>query len=297
MTAVLALSAVLLGLFGWWYLRGLHRLRDHPQGRRSQGWRPWLLAAALVVTVAVTAPPLGELLEERLSTHMTQHMVLIVVSAPLLALAAPGRPVLAGMPRALRSRLVRLGRRLPLGGLLTPHFAWAAHIGLLWAWHMPAAYDAALREELLHYLEHACFLGTAWLFWWHLATLSRHRLRGPVALLYVVAAIPPGAALGALLTFPDHALYPVQAAHALAAGINPLTDQRIGGLVMWVPLDLVYMALAVGLFLRWFRRLEREQGSADPLPVVPDPLPADRLAGQSTSSRPVAGPSHEMEAS
>jgi cytochrome c oxidase assembly factor CtaG len=285
MRVVLALSAGLLVLFGWWYLRGLRRVRDHQQGRRSQRWRPWLLLAALVVTVAVTAPPLGEILEERLSTHMTQHMVLIMVAAPLLALSAPAQPLLAGMPRALRSRVVRLGRRLPLGGLLTPHFAWAAHIGLLWAWHMPAAYDAALRDELLHYLEHACFLGTAWLFWWHLATLTRHRLRGPVALLYVVAAIPPGAALGALLTFPDHALYPAQAAHALAAGINPLLDQRIGGLVMWVPLDLAYMALAVWLFLRWFRSLEREQGGGDPLPVVPDPIPGDPVAGPSTRWR------------
>lgn len=283
MMAALAPSAGLLVLFGWWYLRGLHRVRGHPQGRRSQRWRPWLLGAALLVTVAVTAPPLGEVLEERLSTHMTQHMVLIMVAAPLLALAAPGRPVLAGMPRALRSRLVRLGHRLPLGGLLTPHFAWAAHIGLLWAWHMPAAYDAALHDDLLHYLEHACFLGTAWLFWWHLATVTRHRLRGPVALLYVVAAIPPGAALGALLTFPDHALYPAQAAKALASGINPLADQRIGGLVMWVPLDLAYMALAVWLFLRWFRRLEREQGGREALPVVPDPIPGDSFAGPSAT--------------
>jgi len=274
MTLALALTAGIAVLFGWWYVRGLLSLRTHPQGRRAQRWRPWLLLVAVVITVLVTAPPLGELLEERLSTHMVQHMILIMVSAPLLALAAPGRPLLAGMPRALRARLVRVARRLPLGGLLTPHFAWAAHIALLWAWHMPAAYDAALRNELVHYAEHACFLGTAWLFWWHLATVTRHRLRGPVALLYVVAAVPPGAALGALLTFPDHPLYPLQAAHALAAGVNPLTDQRIGGIVMWVPLDLAYMALAVWLFLRWFRTLDREQRS-EVLPVEPGPLPGD----------------------
>ena len=274
MRVVLALTAGLSLLLGWWYVRGLLRVRTHPQGRRAQRWRPWLLASAVVVTVLVTAPPLGELLEERLSTHMAQHMALIMVSAPLLALAAPGRPLLAGMPRSLRAGLVRIARRLPLGGLLTPHFAWAAHIGLLWAWHMPAAYDAALRDELVHYLEHACFLGTACLFWWHLATVTRHRLRGPVALLYVVAAVPPGAALGALLTFPNHALYPVQAAHALASGMNPLADQRIGGIVMWVPLDLAYMALAVWLFLRWFRKLERDQ-EKEALPVVPGPVPGE----------------------
>lgn len=274
MTLVLALTAGITLLLGWWYVRGLLSVRAHQQGRRAQRWRPWLLASALVITVLATAPPLGELLEERLSTHMVQHMILIMVSAPLLALAAPGRPLLAGMPRALRARLVRTARRLPLGGLLTPHFAWAAHIGLLWAWHMPAAYDAALRDEVVHYAEHACFLGTAWLFWWHLATVTRHRLRGPVALLYVMAAVPPGAALGALLTFPNHPLYPLQAAQALAAGMNPLTDQRIGGIVMWVPLDLAYMALAVWLFLRWFRTLDREQQS-EVLPAEPGPMPGE----------------------
>jgi cytochrome c oxidase assembly factor CtaG len=274
MRVVLALTAALSLLSGWWYVRGLLRVRAHPQGRRAQRWRPWLLASAVVITVLVTAPPFGEILEERLSTHMVQHMVLIMVSAPLLALAAPGRPLLAGMPRRLRARLVRVGRGLPLGWLLTAHFAWAAHIGLLWAWHMPEAYDAALRHELVHYVEHACFLATAWLFWWHLATVTRHRLRGPVALLYVMAAVPPGAALGALLTFPDHPLYPLQAARALAAGFNPLTDQRIGGIVMWVPLDLAYMALAVWLFLRWFRTLERDQ-QAEALPVRPSPFPGD----------------------
>jgi putative membrane protein len=274
MTALLSVSIALSVVFGWWYVRGLIRVRRHPQGRRAQRWRPWLLLLAVVITVVVTAPPLGELLERRLSTHMVQHIVLIMVSAPLLALAAPGRPLLAGMPRTLRAGVVRTTRRLPLGGLLTPHFAWAAHIALLWAWHMPAAYDAALRNDSVHYLEHACFLGTAWLFWWHLATVTRHRLRGPVALLYVIAAVPPGAALGALLTFPDHVLYPVQAAHALASGVNPLADQRIGGIVMWVPLDLAYMALAVWLFLRWFGQLDREERK-EALPVIPGPVPGE----------------------
>ncbi len=245
------------------YVRGLMVVRRHPQGRRWPWWRTAALAAAVVVTLVVTVSPVGEELETRLSTHMVQHMVLILVSAPLLALAAPGQPVLVGMPRPLRSAVVGVRRRLPLASVTGPHAAWALHIAALWAWHLPAAYDAALRSESVHLVEHACFLSTAWLFWWHLATIGRRRLRGPVALLYVVAAVPPGAALGAVLTFASRPLYPVQAAHAAASGINPVTDQRIGGLVMWVPLDFAYLALAVGLFAAWLTLMGRRWPEPD----------------------------------
>ncbi|MGN6130408.1 MAG: cytochrome c oxidase assembly protein [Nocardioidaceae bacterium] len=239
------------------YARGVVRMRTHPQGRRRQrAWRPAAMAAGVVSLLVVTLPPLGELLEQRLATHMVQHIVMIMVSAPLFALATPGQPLLAGMPAAVRRPLVRLGHRLPGAVLLAPGVAWVLHIAALWAWHMPAAYDLALDSELVHLCEHACFLLTAWVFWWHLATVAQRRLRGPAALLYVVAAVPPGAALGAMLTFPEHPLYPAQAAHAAASGINPMLDQRIGGLVMWIPLDLVYLAIAVLLMGRWFKSMD-----------------------------------------
>jgi cytochrome c oxidase assembly factor CtaG len=210
-----------------------------------------------VLTVVVVAgSPLGELLEERLSTHMAQHLVLMLVAAPLFAFAAPGQPLLAGLPPTVRRPLVRLGHRLPLRGLLAPHLAWAGYIAGLWAWHLPVAYDAALHSEATHLLEHATFLVTAWLFWWHLATVSRRRMRGIPAALYLVAAIPPGAALGAVLTFPNHPLYPAQAALAVAAGVDPLRDQRIAGLVMWVPLDFAFILVAVLLLARWLHQLE-----------------------------------------
>jgi len=269
-------SVLLLGC----YLRGLVRVRRHPQGRRRQrAWRPLALTASVVSLLVVTLPPLGEVLEQRLATHMVQHIVMIMVSAPLLALAAPGQPTLAGMPGPVRRPLVRLGHRLPGAVLLAPGLAWVLHVAALWAWHMPAAYDAALDSELVHLCEHACFLLTAWVFWWHLATVAQRRLRGPAALLYVVAAVPPGAALGAMLTFPQHPLYPAQAAHAAASGINPLLDQRIGGLVMWIPLDLVYLAIAVLLMGRWFRSMDALWRPSLETDLPRDAVPAAEVQG------------------
>lgn len=237
------------------YLRGLRRVLRHPQGRRRHLRRAWAAGAGVLTVVVICSPPVGARLEQRLSTHMVQHLVLIMISAPLLAYASPGQPLLAGVPTAVRRRMVRLGRRLPVGVLLTPHLAWGAHIAALWLWHLPTAYDAAVRSESLHLVEHACFLSTAWLFWWHLATLTRHRLRGVPAALYLLAAIPPGAALGAVLTFPNHPLYPLQARHAAQTGTDPLLDQRIGGLVMWIPLDFAYLAVVVWLLARWLRSM------------------------------------------
>jgi cytochrome c oxidase assembly factor CtaG len=238
------------------YVRGLVVLRRHAQGRRRQHGRPWALVAGVLVVVVFTATPLGELLEHRMWTHMTQHVVLIMVAGPLLAFSAPGPVLLAGLPAGARRPLVRFFHHLPVAAVLSAPVAWILQVAAMWVWHLPAAYDLAVENELAHVLEHGCFLLTAWLFWWHLLSPSRRRLHGIPAVFYLAASVPPGAALGAVLTFPQHALYPAQAHLAAEAGIDPLLDQRIAGLVMWVPLDFAYLVLAVVLFARWLPTLE-----------------------------------------
>jgi putative membrane protein len=259
-------AAGALLLLGVAYVAGLRRLLRHPHAARHR-WRAVYLGSAVLLMVALTGPPLGEILEERLATHMVQHVAIVVLVAPLLALAAPGQALLAGLPGGLRSGAVRIGRRLPLASVALPQVAWTAHIAALWLWHLPAAYDAAVRNESVHLAEHLSFLLTAWLFWWNVVNAGRRRLSGPAAALYVAAAVPPGAALGAVLTFPDRILYPAQAAAASSVGADPLLDQRIGGLVMWIPLDLAYLTLAVWLFHRWLARSERERPAESALPV------------------------------
>jgi len=262
----LGVATVLAGVV---YLRGLAVLRRHPQGRRQAG-RPWLLAAGVLVVVVFTATPLAELLEHRMWTHMTQHVVLIMVAGPLLAASAPGTALLAGLPPGVRRPLVRVVHHLPLTVVLSAPVAWLLQVAAMWIWHLPAAYDLAVENELAHVAEHACFLLTAWLFWWHLLS-PRRLLHGMPAVFYLAASVPPGAALGAVLTFPQHTLYPVQAHLAAEAGIDPLLDQRIAGLVMWVPLDFAYLVLAVVLFARWLQSLETrwpEEAAAPPVPEL-----------------------------
>lgn len=250
-----AAAAALCVVIARWYVIGLRTVSRNPRTGRRQRWRPVALVVGVALTVSALLPPVDAVSDRRLATHMAQHMVLILLAAPALALGAPGVPLLAGMPRRLRQRLVRWTHLLPLALLAAPATAWVLQVGLMWAWHLPAAFDAAERSEFLHAVEHACFLLPAWLFWWQLATASRRRLRGPVAVLYVVTAMLPGAALGALLTFAGAPLYPSQAMAATAAGVDPLRDQQLAGLAMWIPMDLGYLAVAAGLFLHWFRRI------------------------------------------
>lgn len=248
LAVVVMLLAVVLGC---WYAEGLWRLLEHPQSRRQQRLRAPAVLTGAVLLLVVSLPPLADRLEERMSTHMAQHMVILTVATPLLAFGSPGPVLLAGLPPSVRRPLARAVHRCPR---LPAPVAWLLFVTALWVWHLPAVYDAAVRSTPVHLLEHACFLVTGWLFWHHLVRLARTPGRGIAAAAYVAAVVPPGAALGAVLTFPDHPLYPAQAAHAEALGTDPLLDQRIAGLVMWVPLDLVYLAVAIWLFGRWLAR-------------------------------------------
>ena len=156
------------------------------------------------------------------------------------------------MAPAWRRRLVRLAHRLP-GRRLATAAAWLIYVAALWLWHLPGPYDAAVRSETVHLLEHLSFAVTSWLFWVALVRLAADVWHGPLAALYVATVVPPGAALGAVLTFATRPLYPAQA-HEAATTIDPLLDQRIAGLIMWIPLDLAFLALAIWLFARWWQR-------------------------------------------
>jgi putative membrane protein len=227
-------------------------------------------AAGLAVVALALVSPLDTLAGVLFAAHMAQHMLLVMVAAPLLVLGAPGLPLTVALRPRWRRRLGRLrrypavaaGRRL----LTRPLVAWAVHVAALWAWHLPGPYQAALRNDLVHAAEHASFLVTAALFWW--VVLSRHgrrRLAPGFAVLYLFAAALQGSALGALLTLAPAPLYPLQAAGSASWGLDPLADQQLAGLVMWVPADLVYLGTAGALFMGWLASLER----ASPRQEVP----------------------------
>jgi putative membrane protein len=264
------------------YAAGLRRLWRAGPGAPSAGQAACFAAGLATVALALLSP-LDTLAHGLFVAHMAQHMLLVMVAAPLLVLGAPGLPLAVSLAPDWRRRLGRLRHRPAVHGardLLTrPLVAWAVHVGTLWAWHMPGPYQAALGNDLVHAVEHASFLATAVLFWWVvLSRQGRRRLAPGFAVLYLFAAALQGSALGALLTLAPAPLYPLQAASAPAWGPAPLADQQLAGLVMWVPADLVYLGAAGALFMGWLLSLER----TSPRQELPDrrPMPVAPAGGQ-----------------
>ncbi|MBV8856686.1 MAG: cytochrome c oxidase assembly protein [Acidobacteria bacterium] len=251
-----------LAASGWLYLRGVRRLwRESGSGRGVRRWEAWCYAggwAALFVALVSPLHPLGGVL---FSAHMTQHEVLMVAAAPLLVL---GRPVVAflwAVPTTWARRLGEAAKagwwRRVWGALTKPLAAWALHALALWVWHVPALFEATLKSDLVHTLQHVSFLGSALLFWWALVHGPRGLMGYGAAVLYLFTTSVHSGVLGAFLTFTGRVLYPAYSKTAPSWGLTPLEDQQLGGLIMWVPAGLVYVVAGLALLAGWMRESER----------------------------------------
>lgn len=242
------------------YARGLRVLRARTRARRPAArWRTWSFAAALLAILVALVSPLDALGGALFSAHMVQHLLLMMVAAPLMVLGDPMTAFLWAMPattrRAIGGWWMRQGTLRSSWRVLTlPVVAWTLHVVALWAWHLPSFYDRAVAEGPLHVLEHATFFLTALLFWWVPFRAHGRRLPAGPALLYLFAAALQSTILGAVLALARHPLYVAHLGTTRAWGLTPLEDQQLAGLWMWVPAGLVYLVALVPLALRVLRR-------------------------------------------
>ncbi|MEA2461700.1 MAG: ubiquinol-cytochrome c reductase cytochrome c subunit [Actinomycetota bacterium] len=212
--------------------------------------------AASVSLAAALAPPLESAAESYLWVHMVQHLVLILVAPLLFVCARPVGPFIRALPDGARS-LVNAARHAPfvrrsIAFVTVPAFAWVVHVALVWGWHAPALFDAALRTEPLHVLEHVTFFGSALLFWAVALGTWERRMPAGGAIFYVAFAGIQSTALGALFTFASAPLFP-HYEHLRTTGLTALEDQQLAGLIMWIPAGILYVSVAAFLFARWFR--------------------------------------------
>jgi cytochrome c oxidase assembly factor CtaG len=251
---------VLLAALAAAYGRGVHELWD----RRGTGeivpvWRVIAFGAGVAALVTAQSPPVHAMTERSFAGHMAQHMILMVVAGPLLAAGAAGLPLTLAAPIPLRRRLARwraspAGRSLRRPAILAVAAA-TAQTAVLWAWHLPTLYLLALDNPGVHAAEHLSFVAAAWLLWSAVLGTGPHRLTSPAAFLLLFATMMPATALAAVLTFAPAPLYPPPA--LAPTGGDPLTDQQLAGLVMWIPMDVVVLVAGTGLFLLWLSRLDR----------------------------------------
>lgn len=201
------------------------------------------------------------------SVHMLQHMLLTIVAAPLLMVGAPVRSLLRGLPPVLRTGLVRpLAGAAAVRGLLhalrNPIVAVAIYVGGLYLWHWPSLYDAAVENEGLHALEHAHFFIGALLFWSVVIDPEPFKGTLPYAarIVYLLlAGAAQNTVLGGILAFSTRVLYAHYEGRAPLHGVDALTDQRLGGAIMWVPGDTIFLVAASVAFFMWLEQEEREQ--------------------------------------
>lgn len=274
------------------YLRGLYvwreRSRPHPRWRTAC----YLLGVALLVATIET--PIDALAEHHFFMHMIQHDLLMMYAAPLILLGAPTTPMLRGMPRWLRLGVVRrLARRSTVRRayrLLThPLAAVGLLTVMLWAWHLaPGWYDAALRQQLVHDLQHLSYMLLGVLFWWNVIDPAplRARMAYPLRMVYLLVAGTPKHLLAALITFASAPLYGAYAEVEPIVALGLLDDQVTGGLIMWVPSQMMHLSAIAVVFFVWANKSEREEREREPLAASATPNagavrsePAERRTG------------------
>jgi putative membrane protein len=241
------------------YARGVRRV--WARAGRGRGIRPWqaaTFAGGVLGLLVALESPIDQISSDLFAMHMLQHLLLILLAAPLLVLSAPLAALMWGLPKDVRHSAAVLARCWP-AMLGRPAVAFSLHVLALWAWHVPALYEAAEADRLLHVIEHACFLGTGMLFW---SALLQHRAASGAAVLYVFGMAIQSTALGALLTFARAPWYSSHLTTTAAWGLSPLEDQQLAGLIMWVPGGLIYLAAALGLFGLWLKAGETPHPAA-----------------------------------
>jgi len=222
-----------------------------------------LYACGVLVLLLALISPIDTLGDGYLfSAHMLQHLLLVLVVPPLLLLGIPApayRALLAWGPARRAERA--LGHPL-LAGLLGP--------ATLWVWHAPPLYDAALASQGVHILQHLTFLVTSTIFWWPvLAPVEASRRLHPLgSIVYLMTALVDNSVLGIIITFAPVGLYPayLHPLDRLGAlpllrggwGLNPATDQQLGGVLMWVMGGPVYLLAGLGILVRWFNAPETD---------------------------------------
>jgi cytochrome c oxidase assembly factor CtaG len=234
---------------------------------RTRVWRELSFYSGVAIAFVVLEPPFDAWADKWLSAHMTQHVLLMTVVPPLVVLGRPWPRMWLPFPLAARRAVGRGLSRSPTfrrsaGFMKRPAVALALQSVALAIWHVPQLYDAAVRNQSIHVLEHVCFVAPALVFWGALldAPPVRARIDHLRRAMWFAAAMIPGWILAIVLAFASKPIY---------SAYPSLTDQQLAAGVMWVPGSLTYFVAAFAAFYRWL-----EPGIADAQPAA-EPRPEE----------------------
>jgi len=236
----------------WRRVRRTHGARGAPVGR--------LLAFAGGVTALIVAlvSPIDRLGEQLFVMHMAQHILLLDI-VPILFIVSLTKVIM----RPATRRLNRLERAA--GPLAHPAFAVFLYVAVMWGWHVPAMYDAALQHSTIHAIEHTCFMTAGLLYWWHVLSPIRTRthMRGLAPVGYMLSTKLLVGILGIAITFAPDALYDFYKHQAPVWGLDPTEDQALAGGLMALEQSIVMGIALVWLFVRALAESEAEEQRAE----------------------------------
>jgi putative membrane protein len=242
---------------GYLYLRGVRRLwKRAGRGRGVARWQPVAFIAGLLLLAAALMSPIDALAAVLFSAHMVQHVLLMMLAAPLIAFSSPLTVWAWSLPVSITRRFHRAWQKASPARrawrvLTSPLSAWSIYAVVSVGWHHPVLYEAALRYEWVHYLEHAMFFGAALLFWWKAALSGQPgEMSNAQGALYVFTAALFGGGFAAVMSFSTVAWYPFYPDPSAFWGLSRVEDQQVAGMVMWVPGKIMHLLVIITLLSR-----------------------------------------------
>jgi cytochrome c oxidase assembly factor CtaG len=249
--AILLSIALWVGVYVWRFRNARREARG-----RGAGWKQALAFGGFVLVLLIAlVSPIDALGEEYLfSMHMTQHILLGDI-APLLLLLSLSRVIMRPATRRFHSLERRLGR------LASPYTFIAVWFALLYFWHIPTMYVAAIEHPFIHAVEHICFFMAGVALWWPLIqpVPMRYKLTGLATMGYVLAAKLGLGALGLYLTWSKTVAYDYYAHVPRIWGLSAIADQNVGGAIMMLEQSLVLVTVFCILFMRMLLQSEEEE--------------------------------------
>ena len=247
----------------------IHGLRSFKGRKPVALWQQICFFLGISINVAALSPPIDPLSDQLFFVHMIQHIMITSVGVPLMIFGVPFFIALRGMHPTfrrrcyipfIRNRLVRLINRL----WRVPLIAVVVFIGNYWFWHIPRFYNLALLNDVIHLVEHGCLALSAVYFW--RVIIDPKPLVSPLPLparvLYLAVMMALNVVLSATLTFTERVLYAYEGLPLPTWWRwDHLMDQKLGGLIMWVPGGALTFLAMTGLFMTWVYRERRKEFS------------------------------------
>lgn len=248
--------STVIGLSALWAL-WFYRARAHAPLHRPTTVQSVVFPLGLVVMFFALNGPVHDISDYYLFTgHMVQHLVLTIVVPPLLLLGTPGWMLRPALRNPLVNRIAKT--------ITTPRAAFTIFNVILAAWHLPPLYNSAMFHHEVHIIQHLMFLVGAVIMWWPMLSPLPElpRLSYPGQMLYSFLMTLPMTIVSIFIVYADHVLYPAYASAPRLWNLSPLEDQRLGGLIMWIPGGLFFYLLTSVIFVRWSSSQRDDQAGA-----------------------------------